>query len=511
MASLLPAMACVARSLAVGQVEGVTLGLTSILGCLGGLLGAVALDALALPRGSGHLGLRNATGLCLLICQVVRVFGLVMAVCGSIWVSIVLTLATLALLVLASNAKYTVLGEPLVFSDLALIGAIFRHPQFYLSAIPVWQRCVVGAAAVGLIATIAALFVVDLGAHAVGLGILLSGLCLLAFLMCFSPIKALARAPHNEADVRRIGLTPTLMLYWLRWRKSEDPPPYRPEVRSASQEARGLLIVVQCESFADPKDVFSDQMQSLPNLEEARRNAWQYGNLHVSGFGAYTMRTEYAVLFGREEKDLGFRRYDPFLTALGETTYALPRRLGKAWRSLFIHPHDMRFYGRDKIMPAAGFDELVGEDRFDAPLPGEGRYVTDAAMAKEILALAKAAQQPSLLYAVTIENHGPWASDTAGGEDLMGSYLRLARNSDTMIRRLIDGLAELRGPATLVFFGDHRPSIPGVTNPHEARYTPYVIVRLNDGQFDHGENRRVDLTPAELHHTMLDIMLGRPV
>lgn len=162
-------------------------------------------------------------------------------------------------------------------------------------------------------------------------------------------------------------------------------------------------------------------------------------------------------------------------------------------------------------MPAAGFDELVGEDRFDAPLPGEGRYVTDAAMAKEILALAKAAQQPSLLYAVTIENHGPWASDTAGGEDLMGSYLRLARNSDTMIRRLIDGLAELRGPATLVFFGDHRPSIPGVTNPHEARYTPYVIVRLNDGQFDHGENRRVDLTPAELHHTMLDIMLGRPV
>ena len=427
--------------------------------------------------------------------------------------SAALTLAVLAILVLASNAKHAVLGEPLVFSDLALIGAIFRHPQFYLSAVPAWQRATVAMAAVALLAVIAWLFVPDLAAHATGLAILVASLGVLALSLRLSPFKELGRTPRNEADVRRLGLTPTLMLYWRRWRQSRDPLPCPPKDRRAAQDSPELLVLIQCESFADPVELFGDEALALPHLGAARARAWQYGNLRVSGFGAYTMRTEYAVLFGREEEELGFRRYDPFLTALGEASYALPARLGASWRSAFIHPHDMRFYGRDAIMPSAGFSELVGEDRFEPPKPGEGRYVTDAAIADEILDLARAARQPSLLYAVTIENHGPWAPDTTmGGGDLVTSYMRLARNSDAMLKQLIEGLATVGRPVMLVFFGDHRPSIPGATDPGGDRYTPYVIVRLDaDGQFVGGENRRVDLTPAGMHHAILDLVLGDPV
>ncbi len=270
----------------------------------------------------------------------------------------------------------------------------------------------------------------------------------------------------------------------------------------------GVAVVIQCESFADPAELFGDPALALPGLTAARANAWQWGDLLVGGFGAYTMRTEYGVLFGRSEAELGFRRFDPFLTALGEATFALPNRLA-GWRSVFVHPHDMRFYNRDQIMRAGGFAELVGEDRFNPPGADEGRYVTDAAMADKIADLVWTSDQPTLIYAVTIENHGPWEVDTGNlPDDLKQGYLRLVRNSDAMLTRLLADLASLRRPATLVFFGDHRPSIPGFSVPGGARHTPYVIVRLDaEGRCVRGEGTRADLTPAQLHHAILGLLV----
>jgi hypothetical protein len=449
-------------------------------------------------------------------------FGLFLAACGNFLAAVALTLAVQALLVVASNAKHAMLGEPLLFSDLALVGAVFRHPQFYLSAVAIWQRAVAILVAAVLLSVLVRFFVLDLDVHLKGIALFIGGLVVLALSLGSRSVRRLASEPDADADVRRHGLLPVLLLYWLRWRESRDPPPCpRVERQGAPELAPELVVIVQCESFADPAELFGDPALDpalvVPGLFFAREHAWQWGNLAVSGFGAYTMRTEYGVLFGREEEALGFRRYDPFLTALREASYALPARLKEAgWRSLFVHPHDMRFYGRDRIMPAAGFAELVGEERF-APLGSqESRYVTDAAMADVILALARTAAQarePTMLYVVTIENHGPWATDvspTSG--DLVPGYLRLAHNSDAMLMALLAGLRALKRPAMLVFFGDHRPSIPGATAPGGDKHTPYVMMRINaGGGIVSGENRRTDLTPAELHHAILDAVLGAPV
>jgi phosphoglycerol transferase MdoB-like AlkP superfamily enzyme len=146
--------------------------------------------------------------------------------------------------------------------------------------------------------------------------------------------------------------------------------------------------------------------------------------------------------------------------------------------------------------------------------------VTDAAMTEVILDLAARTPGPDLLpgllYAVTIENHGPWAPDARGGgkPDLVEGYMRLVRHGDAMLAALREGLAALRRPALLVFFGDHRPSIPGASVPppegaQGRRHTPYVMLRIGaDGQTITGENRRVDLSPAGLHHAVLDAVLG---
>jgi hypothetical protein len=435
-------------------------------------------------------------------------FALWLACFGSATAAAVLATATMALFAVASNAKHKMLGEPLVFSDLALIAGIIRHPRFYFTAIPARQRWMAAVGALVAVIALLPLFSTEPQPHLVGAGLLLLT-CGALLLLRGGGFDSIVATPELADDVARLGLIATLLLYWWRWRRTPDPrpcPALLPIDDFAGSAAPQLIIIVQCESFADPAEITDETLPSLPGLDRARAIAWQHGDLHVSGFGAYTMRTEYGVLFGRSETALGFRRYDPFLTALGEASYALPARLaGAGYRSSFVHPHDLRFYSRDRLMPAIGFDEVIGESGF-APTPaGGGRYVDDRTLGATLVDLAKQATTPRLIYAVTMENHGPWDSDNArDATGRLDAYLGRLRSSDAMLGDLIQYLSADGRPALLVFFGDHRPSIPGVTAPGGARHTPYVVVRFDaGGQVLEGESAAVDLTPAALHHLIL--------
>lgn len=454
---------------------------------------SLLLDAGVRPRIARPRSLR---GTAVHVLLVTAIFASGLALFGNAPVAAALGVVVTGVLAIASNAKHRMLGEPLVFSDLALLGAMVRHPQFYFTAIPSGQRGLVAIGAAAVAIGLAAAFEVRPLLHLAGLVLLLAAGGALLLLRDRIDI---AHTPDLEADVARHGLLATLLLYWWRWRRTADPPPLPVLAAMAHPE---IVVVVQCESFADPADLAVGL--PLPGLSAARECAWQYGDLCVSGFGAYTMRTEYGVLFGREENALGFRRYDPFLTALGETSYALPARL-PAYRASFIHPHDLRFYARHRLMPASGFDAVIGEDAFAAP-GGGGRYVDDRTLGRMVAGLVDAATGPSLFYAVTMENHGPWDSAAArGGPGRLDAYLGHLASSDAMLGDLAGHLARDGRSALLVFFGDHRPSIPGVTAPSGARHTPYVMLRFGPGA-DRGPGR-VDLTPAGLHRAILDCVV----
>lgn len=468
------------------------------------LAGSVILDGLVYPRVSQFPYLRKFSGYWLLGLIALVSFGIVLAISGNSLASVLVTLALVALFTVVSNAKLAMLGEPLVFSDLALIGAVFRYPQFYLSALPLAQKGALALAGPILAMALWWMSRIDPILHLTGLAVLVGSLGLLALSLRVRPWARIASVTDHQDDVALYGLLPSLLLYWMHWRRSADPAPRSP---IATRPADGeVVVLVQCESFADPVELFGDDMLKLPGLAVAREHAWQWGTLHVSGFGAYTMRTEYGVLFGRSDDDLGFRRFDPFLTARREASFALPARLGLGWRSLFVHPYDLRFYNRTEIMHAAGFAELIGPEHFAPPGPGEGRYVTDAAIAAKIIDVVREASVPTLIYAVTIENHGPWEPHE-GNRNLVDGYMRLVRKGDAMLQTLTTGLVQLGRPATLVYFGDHRPSIPGVVTPGGDRHTPYVIMRFDaEGEMVQGHSRNVDLTPAELHHTVLGLL-----
>ncbi|MCL4673433.1 MAG: LTA synthase family protein [Sphingomonadaceae bacterium] len=478
----------------------------NILILTGLFVGAVALDTMAMPRAEGRLSLRSAAGSVLLLLIMASVFGALLAVTGNPAGAVVLALALQALVTLASNAKHKVLGEPLVFSDLALVRAIFRHPQFYVDALLPWQKLVVGAGLLALPALLVALFRLDHQAHFSGLVLAFAGCLALRWLPSSKALACLTPEPDLMADVTRHGLLPVLVLYWWQWRRSAQPDPV-PTLDYVPLPGE-IVIVVQCESFADPQELFGDLATPLEGLDRARSKAVQWGNLLVDGFGAYTMRTEYGVLFGRAAAELGFRRFDPYLTALGDHSHALPARLAAAhWHRVFIHPHDLRFYGRDRVLGAAGFDRLVGPEAFAEPA---GQYVPDAEIADAIAREIAEQSGAVLVFAVTIENHGPWTE--GAGAALPTAYIDLLRKGDAMLSQLLDMLEQSGRPATLVFYGDHRPSIPGAVEPGPERHTPYVLVQVGHGQASpQSAAEQVDLTPAELHHAILRTLQARRV
>jgi hypothetical protein len=470
------------------------------------LAASLLLDAAARPRVAR---LRHWQGLLLHVLALTGVFGFCLAGSGNAPVAALLATALMALFTVASNAKYKMLGEPLVFSDLALIAGIIRHPRFYFTAIPPRQRWVMAVGTAMAVIVLMLLFSTRLQPHMAGAGLLLVAGGALALLLRTERFDSVTPTPNLDNDIARLGLIATLLLYWWRWRHTPNPQPcptLAPTGDVAGPATPQLIVIVQCESFADPVEITGETLPALPGLDRARAIAWRHGDLHVSGFGAYTMRTEYGVLFGRSETALGFRRYDPFLSAHGEASYALPARLaGAGYHSYFVHPYDMRFYSRDRLMPAIGFDEVIGEAGFTSAPVGGGRYVDDRTLGAALVGLAKQATTPTLIYAVTMENHGPWDSDNArDASGRLDAYLRRLQSSDAMLSDLIDSLSNDGRPALLVFFGDHRPSIPGVTAPGGARHTPYVIVRFDSGgRILKGDSAGIDLTPAALHHLVL--------
>jgi hypothetical protein len=463
------------------------------------LAGSLLLDAAVRPR-AGRA--RQWQGWLLHSLVMAALFGLFLGGSGNVLVAALLALAFMALAMVVSNAKHAMLGEPLLFSDLALVAAVFRHPRFYLTALSVPQRILIGLGAALLVLALGLTIGLRWELHAAGLALFTAASG--AILIVARRLAQLTPSPAVHADVARFGLLATISLYWSNWRATPDPLPC-PAEPICHAELPDVIVIVQCESFADPVSLTGDTMLTLPGLERARNAAWQWGELGVSGFGAYTMRTEYGVLFGRSEEALGFRSFDPFLTALTETSHALPARLAPSgYRSLFVHPHDMRFYGRNRLMPAAGFAKLIGEEGLP-PVTLGSRYLDDPALGVALAELSCKAAEPLLLYAVTMGNHGPWIRDPiTGSEGGLGAYMQLVRESDAMLAGLIDSLSAARRPTLLVFFGDHRPSIPGVTRPGGDRHTPYVMIRLDaDGQAIRGDGNPVNLTPAELHHAIL--------
>jgi len=239
------------------------------------------------------------------------------------------------------------------------------------------------------------------------------------------------------------------------------------------------LVSVQSESFFDARRLWPGiRPQVLGHFDTLRSEARAQGRLQVAAWGANTVRTEFAFLTGIKVDQLGVHRFNPYrhLARQGVASIALALKR-QGYRTVCVHPYAGSFYGRDKVLPALGFDEFIDVRSFTEQQKA-GPFIGDCAVADKITELldAPGRTQPLFIHAITMENHGPLHLETVEAADLtqwfdrplpdglrdLAPYVRHLSNADRMLGQLRGHFLARGTPTGLCFFGDHVPILPDV-------------------------------------------------
>lgn len=409
-------------------------------------------------------------------------FTALLALTGRPWLAAGLGIGLVLAVVVVSNAKFRSLKEPFLFHDFEYFLDALRHPRLYLPFLRVGPLLVVvcGLALVGLEQA----FVREpweLGAHPLAEGVVgVLGLALLsALLIATGQARHLPVSCDVAADLARLGLLVALWRYAQEMRRPlavASPFDSPPVPRGPGPLPH--LVVVQSESFADPRARAPGIRQDvLAQWDALCAEAVAWGALRVPAWGANTIRTEFAFLSGLAPGTLGVHQFQPYQRLARRALPQLVRWLKAAgYRTVAVHPYAGSFYQRERVFAALGFDEFIAGEAFrDAPR--DGPYVSDRALTDKVRAiLGNAGEQPLFVFAITMENHGPLHLERASASDLAAAfsgpvtdaaaelavYLRHLRNADQMIAALREALLRADRPGCLCWYGDHVPMLPAL-------------------------------------------------
>lgn len=240
------------------------------------------------------------------------------------------------------------------------------------------------------------------------------------------------------------------------------------------------IVVIQSESFFDTsilKDVDSTDM-ALPNLKKALA-VGRGGTMKPPTFGGGTLRTEFEVLTGIPMKaypDVSF----PYLQITKARLPSLVRVAHDAgYTTIAIHGNAGNFWNRSKAFKAIGFDRFVTAADFPKNAAREGWYFADSAMTDQIIEKLRDAANPTLIFAISIEAHGPYMNVPIGDTDRRDAipapeglsdegaheyrnYMYHIEDSDQQLGRLWTFLESRKRPFILAFYGDHLPGLQHV-------------------------------------------------
>jgi len=414
-------------------------------------------------------------------------FGLLYALTARPLFSGVNLLLLWVLIVLVSNSKYHSLREPFVCADFEYFSDAVKFPRLYLPFFGFGKAAVL---AVGFLVYLWAGLRFEVpGARVEALLPLVIGLGLLRL-----GHRRVVPSFDAERDVRGWGLAASLWRYFWAARAPVDQAglgsPFACEgsVRAAGAFAgkpaptgNGLadLVSVQSESFFDVRGLWPGvRAEVLGEYDVLASQALARGKLQVAAWGANTVRTEFAYLTGIPSERLGVHRFNPYRVLARRGLPSIASRLkALGYRTVCIHPYDGGFYGRNKVLPALGFDEFIDVRAFN-PSQKAGPFIGDCAVAQKIRELLEAPgrTQPLFIHAVTMENHGPLHLESVAEHELpawfdrplqpgmqdLAPYLRHIGNADRMLGMLRETLLSQPNEALLCFFGDHVPILPEV-------------------------------------------------
>ncbi|HIV16011.1 MAG TPA: sulfatase-like hydrolase/transferase [Candidatus Avisuccinivibrio pullicola] len=241
-------------------------------------------------------------------------------------------------------------------------------------------------------------------------------------------------------------------------------------VRNAAgkvKSATGSVLLVQAESAVNLAELVQSLGESR-ELEDAfspylaltsdmASKATLRGRLGIDYTGAYTMRSEFAVLTGLDRYALGIYAYDPYQAVRSYKVRSLAYAYrAQGYRTLCIHPNAATFFNREKVMQNLGFDSFISLEKLPA-LKRHGPHVADLALLDYARELIESAGEKLFLFVITMEAHGPWLKGRfkdAPALSPLGAYAR-------HVVSLYAGLKSVASAGiTTLSYGDHLPPLP---------------------------------------------------
>lgn len=249
--------------------------------------------------------------------------------------------------------------------------------------------------------------------------------------------------------------------------KAIDSVP-KPVADTALPDERPDIIMVMSESFWDAGKLPGVTITPDPI---ASTRALQSGEMFSPEFGGMTANVEFEALTGFSNAFLpaGSIPYQQYVRKPLPSMATFLRSEG--YQTLAIHPGTDWFWNRSNVYKAFGFDEFRSEKTMMSTVR-RGPLVSDESMTDEIVAAADAAENPLFLFAVSLQNHGPYEPNRYGNavHDVhaqtsdwarasLASFAEGASDSDRELQRLIDWAQKRKRPTVIAFFGDHLPPL----------------------------------------------------
>lgn len=233
------------------------------------------------------------------------------------------------------------------------------------------------------------------------------------------------------------------------------------------------IIFVMSEAFWDPtlmKNVSFNQ-DPIPFFHSLQKSQTS-GVMLSPVYGGGTANTEFEALTGFSTQFLpsGSIPYSQYINRPIEALPTILQRQGYATSA--IHTYDNWFYSRSSVYKELGFDKFISKEFFNSP-EYKGQYISDTELTKKILEEVKETSKPDFIYAVSMENHGPYSTTenpqntikvsdsnlSPASQAMLDNYSNSISNVDQALKQLIDGLKQIKQPTEVIFYGDHLPML----------------------------------------------------
>jgi phosphoglycerol transferase MdoB-like AlkP superfamily enzyme len=242
----------------------------------------------------------------------------------------------------------------------------------------------------------------------------------------------------------------------------------RPDVTASVPAEKPDIIIVMSESFWDPTELpgVTITPDPIPNVRALRS-----GSMFSPEFGGMTANVEFEALTGFSNAFLpaGSIPYQQYVRAPVPSMATFLKSQGYETRA--IHPGTSWFWNRTPVYADFGFDDFKSEENLPY-LEKRGPLASDAAMTEEIIREADATDDPVFLFAVSLQNHGPYepnryynpthkvqAPTSQWAKGSLLSFTEGAADADKGLGRLVEWAKNRRRPTVIAFFGDHLPPL----------------------------------------------------